>query len=155
MTGVIATILVRRDASAFSTRLQRRIERARRRHGVVQIPGLARRRSGHHGDRHGTGRLLKACTALDLEKAKTPVPIATRGLLWALVVHKRAPDQVKFTLYPEYLGPINCEHERRWSIDLWGAATPGEQDRTRLLGYRAVPSPSSCFNGAITSPSAA
>ena len=67
MTGVFATILVRRDASAFSTRLQRRIERARRRHGVVQIPGLARRRSGHHGDRHGTGRLLKACTALDPE----------------------------------------------------------------------------------------
>ena len=32
---------------------------------------------------------------------------------------------------------------------------PGEQDRTRLLGYRAVPSPSSWFNGAITSPSAA
>jgi hypothetical protein len=35
------------------------------------------------------------------------------------------------------------------------AATPGEQDRTRLLGYRTVPSPSSCFNGAITSPSPA
>src|SRR5215467_13608832 len=33
--------------------------------------------------------------------------------------------------------------------------SPGEQDRTRLLGYRAVPSPYSCFNGAITSPSAA
>ena len=35
------------------------------------------------------------------------------------------------------------------------AATSGEQDTTRLLGYTAVPSPSSCFNGAITSPSAA
>jgi hippurate hydrolase len=35
------------------------------------------------------------------------------------------------------------------------AATPGEKDRTRLLGYRTVPSPSPCFNGAITSPSAA
>jgi hypothetical protein len=31
----------------------------------------------------------------------------------------------KLRCTPEYLGLIKCEHERRWSIDLWlGAATP-------------------------------
>jgi molybdate transport system substrate-binding protein len=34
-------------------------KRARRRQGFVELPDLACRRSGHKGDRHGTGRLVK------------------------------------------------------------------------------------------------
>jgi hypothetical protein len=34
-------------------------KRAGRRQDFVEIPDLARRRSGHQGDRHGAGRLVK------------------------------------------------------------------------------------------------